>query len=299
MMHKAQATLEFTLFFIIIAALSLGFISLWKGANDTIIRQQKGFNSSRVSAGSVAQTNPSSSSIPLNFTYNTIDPAIKNIGEEAYDLMSLEQINDNLEQVNQAISSIESYMDVLFTVRDTWRNRYDEAVSGEASEQSQINSLQLQLEEKQRELANSNCYVSDGVDSCAGLISEIDWLETQIGMHTNGYYTSQSLNGDGEWVTTYDYSNDQWMAVFGSREEWAEDYRMYKQYAGASPGNYKYGLYDNYTAGLLDWQTRKDYAYSELTEAQSNLDTAESSLADLKDMQARLLEAQASKTQTS
>ena len=72
-MHKAQATLEFTLFFIILAGLSLGLIALWKSSSDKIIRRQVAYNASRVQQGSTPQPVPSSpGNIPLEFAYNTI-----------------------------------------------------------------------------------------------------------------------------------------------------------------------------------------------------------------------------------
>ena len=51
MQNKAQATLEFTLVFVIIAVLLLGMLSIWKPASDSIVKRQIGYNKSRVTAG--------------------------------------------------------------------------------------------------------------------------------------------------------------------------------------------------------------------------------------------------------
>ncbi|MBU0547992.1 MAG: hypothetical protein KJ710_01105 [Candidatus Omnitrophica bacterium] len=292
-MHKAQATLESTLFFIIIAALSLGLISLWKGSSDTIVSRQKDFNASRVAAGSVPPGTSSSGNIPLEFTYNTIDAYLDYIDGSAYDLMSLEQINDNLENINQAIAGTQANIAQLTQIRDTWKSFFDEAQAQEVNAQQQIDNLQAQLDEKQRELDRGECDWWDD-DGCGSLIAEINSLQEQIEMAINGYYTIETGWGD-DWEITYDYSNAQWMSALGTREAWSNDYWMYQQY-GVSPGNNKYGLYNDYTPGLLDWQSRKDVALSQLNDAQSNLDVMENTLDKLTAMQDKLLEAQEKKS---
>lgn len=50
-MKKAQATLEFTVAFVIITALLLGMLSLWKWSSDRIVKRQLEYNSTRVEAG--------------------------------------------------------------------------------------------------------------------------------------------------------------------------------------------------------------------------------------------------------
>ena len=52
MRNKAQATLEFTLIFVIIVALLMGLLTLWKWSSDNIIKRQRNYNSSRLTAGS-------------------------------------------------------------------------------------------------------------------------------------------------------------------------------------------------------------------------------------------------------
>ena len=53
MKNNAQATLEFTLAFVIIIALSLSLFIMWKWSTDNIVKRQKWYNSSRVAAGSI------------------------------------------------------------------------------------------------------------------------------------------------------------------------------------------------------------------------------------------------------
>ena len=52
MMNKAQATLEFTLIFVIMVALLMGLLGLWKWSSDNIIKRQVAYNGSRTLAGS-------------------------------------------------------------------------------------------------------------------------------------------------------------------------------------------------------------------------------------------------------
>ena len=51
MIKKAQATLEFALIFIIVVALILGLLVLWKWSKDNIPIRQGAFEISRVAAG--------------------------------------------------------------------------------------------------------------------------------------------------------------------------------------------------------------------------------------------------------
>lgn len=48
-----QATLEFTLIFVIMAALLMGLLGLWKWSSDNIIKRQVDYNEHRVAAGSI------------------------------------------------------------------------------------------------------------------------------------------------------------------------------------------------------------------------------------------------------
>ncbi|MFA6358480.1 MAG: hypothetical protein WCY09_07485 [Candidatus Omnitrophota bacterium] len=56
MNKKAQATLEFTLTFVIMVTLLFGLIKIWKGSSDKIIKAQLDYNSSRKDAGGGAAT---------------------------------------------------------------------------------------------------------------------------------------------------------------------------------------------------------------------------------------------------
>ncbi|MCX5706984.1 MAG: hypothetical protein NTW13_04950 [Candidatus Omnitrophica bacterium] len=52
MRKKAQATLEFTVIFVIIIMLLFGLLGLWKWSADNIVRRQMWYKGSRVPAGS-------------------------------------------------------------------------------------------------------------------------------------------------------------------------------------------------------------------------------------------------------
>ncbi len=49
--NKAQATLEFTVAFVIMMVLLFGLLGLWKKWSDNIIRRQINYNENRVKAG--------------------------------------------------------------------------------------------------------------------------------------------------------------------------------------------------------------------------------------------------------
>jgi len=53
MISRAQATLEFTLVFIIAVALLMGLIGLWKWSSDNIVKRQLKYNQTRLQAGSL------------------------------------------------------------------------------------------------------------------------------------------------------------------------------------------------------------------------------------------------------
>ena len=50
--QKAQATLEFTVMFVIMAVLLLGLIGMWKWSAGNLVLRQKAYNATRISAGS-------------------------------------------------------------------------------------------------------------------------------------------------------------------------------------------------------------------------------------------------------
>lgn len=58
MMNKAQATLEFTLIFVIMVALVMGLLGLWKWSSDNIVKRQLSYNSTRLQAGSSSPGEP-------------------------------------------------------------------------------------------------------------------------------------------------------------------------------------------------------------------------------------------------
>ena len=49
---KAQAILEFTVIFVIMAALVMGLLHLWQWSSSNIVMRQKRYNSTRLQAGS-------------------------------------------------------------------------------------------------------------------------------------------------------------------------------------------------------------------------------------------------------
>jgi hypothetical protein len=58
MIKRAQATLEFTLVSVIIIALLVSLVGLWKWSSDNIVRRQVKYNDSRVEAGSPESATP-------------------------------------------------------------------------------------------------------------------------------------------------------------------------------------------------------------------------------------------------
>lgn len=63
MKNSAQATLEFTIIFIIMAALLFGFINMWKWSSDNIIQRQVRYNATRLQAGSSTPGEPGGSAM--------------------------------------------------------------------------------------------------------------------------------------------------------------------------------------------------------------------------------------------
>ena len=53
MKAKAQATLEFTMIFVIIVALLLALVTAWKWSTDNIVKRQKWYSGSRVESGQI------------------------------------------------------------------------------------------------------------------------------------------------------------------------------------------------------------------------------------------------------
>lgn len=58
MRSRAQATLEFTVTFVIMMVLLFGLLSLWKKWTDRIIDRQRLYNEGRVGAGAPTIVNP-------------------------------------------------------------------------------------------------------------------------------------------------------------------------------------------------------------------------------------------------
>ncbi|MFA5311072.1 MAG: hypothetical protein WC355_02030 [Candidatus Omnitrophota bacterium] len=63
MKRKAQATLEFTLIFVIIAVLIFGLLTFWKWSSDNIVKRQVRYNQTRVQAGSTTPGEPGGSGL--------------------------------------------------------------------------------------------------------------------------------------------------------------------------------------------------------------------------------------------
>ena len=62
-MKKAQATLEFTVIFVIMVTLLMGLLALWKWSSDNIVQRQQSYNTTRLQAGSGSPGEPSGSSM--------------------------------------------------------------------------------------------------------------------------------------------------------------------------------------------------------------------------------------------
>ena len=73
MRQKSQATLEFTLIFVIIVMLLFGLLSLWKWSVNNIVYRQKAYNSSRTQAGSSTPGQPEKPYSPNAITNNQVD----------------------------------------------------------------------------------------------------------------------------------------------------------------------------------------------------------------------------------
>ena len=58
MRRNGQSTLEFTLIFVIILALTATVFVMWKWSTDHMVKRQKWYNSSRVAAGSNSPGEP-------------------------------------------------------------------------------------------------------------------------------------------------------------------------------------------------------------------------------------------------
>lgn len=286
MIKKAQATLEFTLIFVLMAALLMGLIGLWKWSSDNIIRRQLNYNTTRVGAGSGTGDNSVINTISTGFTDSDVKAYLDSLGVQTDPSSGLtpEQINSYLDRVNQAISALQDNITTLQSSSDTWQSNLDYTRQQEADIQKQIQDLKAELADKQKELEATPDVETCSEDGCVNphkvIEEEIKTLNQDLEKAKNGYYTTMSQNcGDSGCKTTYtyDYSNAQWMNKFGTRDAWAQDYWAYQQY-GSSQGN-NYGLYANYTAGLLDWQARATYAQSQLEAAQFNLSNAGAALA--------------------
>lgn len=58
MHNNGQSTIEFTLIFVIIAALVIGLLSIWKWSVNNIVVRQQSYNSQRLGAGSSSPGSP-------------------------------------------------------------------------------------------------------------------------------------------------------------------------------------------------------------------------------------------------
>ncbi|PIS34256.1 MAG: hypothetical protein COT38_01050 [Candidatus Omnitrophica bacterium CG08_land_8_20_14_0_20_41_16] len=304
MRDKAQATLEFTLIFVIMVALLAGLLGLWKWSSDNIIRRQLNYNATRVAEGSTPSSSaPLQLPVPPEYTIEVNNAmAGPNVPADSLSLLSSQQINDNLDNLNKLISDTQANLATLTGFRDTWQSDFEMAQQEEAKAQAEVDRLNADIAAKQRQLETANCCGAAGgwawwgcVD-CSGFQQAIIADQAELAKATNGYYTIWNWGDGWFWIFfTYDSSNQKWMDVFNTREAWAKDYWTLQQY-GVSEGNNQYGLYTNYTAGLLDWQARKAYAQEQLVKYQKNVDDTTSALAQAEALRDKLLAAKASKT---
>ena len=71
--NTGQVTLEFTLILVIMVALLMGLLGLWKWSSDNIIHRQSDYNGSRVKAGSISSPGaPASWTGGADFSNNSI-----------------------------------------------------------------------------------------------------------------------------------------------------------------------------------------------------------------------------------
>lgn len=313
MTRKAQATLEFTLIFIVTAALLAGLIWLWKGSSDNLIKRQLIYNRDRPIVGKQPRLDSSWSGASSTSVMSNLEAQLNALkdGVKSLSGLSLDQINASLDSANQSIADIQKNLPFLTGFRDMWNKDFGAAQTQEAAAQAQINDLNKQLAAE--------------TDP-----AERDRLSIEIEKAQYGYYTTTTDYADetGSWsVTTYDYStesahyrvtetvvtdsegfpkttltkteapgNTPWQGVYNSREAWAKDYWTLQQY-GVSEGNNQHGLYNNYTPGLSDWTARKTYAGEQNAQAQSNVDRANNVLTGITGIRDKLQSAKAAKSQ--
>lgn len=331
MRMRGQATLEFTLVFIIATALLLGLLGLWKWSSDNIISRQIEYNKTAERVNRGTRPSPSLATPRPQFTLEDVQALLDSLEEGISSLpsLSLDEINENLDKINDAIEEIkttiftgrtieengvEIKIPSLISSRDTWQNSFEEAGEKEAASQGEITRLEREIISLEQEKLNPPLiiigYYSDYEQPIYGYKNydvEINTRKEEIAKTQNGYYTFTEIttnwigdeSGHYESITTYDYSNKPWMSKFGSREAWAQDYWIWQHY-GVSEGNNVYGLYDGlygkYTPGLLDWQARTAYAQEQRDNFQDGLDAAEEVLAGLQDRQSELQTAKEGKT---
>ncbi len=325
MRQRAQATLEFSLIFIISVILLAGLIGFWKWSSNNIIKRQHFYNRDRTSPLIGGQIPKEDSSIGSNLP-DTLDnaEARKKFLDEAGDfsVLSLDQINSNLDSVNQNILDIQKNMPFFIKYRDMWQNSLAETQREERTSHTEVDRL-------------------TGLWNSAPEGDEKERSKIELDKAAYGYYTRVSDNrnefGIGTYATTYEYTNDAghytaaetittdidrntiitplvrtespgklpWEGVLKTkedgtqvpwiREDWAKDHFILRQY-GVSEGNNVYGLYTDYTPGLADWAARKDYAKEQNDKAQLNVDRANNALSGLLALQTNLQAAKDSKT---
>lgn len=291
-MKKAQATLEFTLIFIVSTALLLGLLGLWKWSSDNIVKRQLDYNAQREKAGHKAKVASSLGPLPeVTATLSEAQAFLDAMQGEggSFGLLSPEQRSAYLENANEAIAGIQEMLTTLTGYRDTWQDGLEDAQGKKDVSRQKIDALEVELaaaraHQPRLELIGWDPVTGEPVYKNWDL--EVQRIEVEIGKETNGYYTYPFAE-----PPTYDYSNSRWMSEFSTREAWAEDYWNYTVY-GASEGNDVHHLYVNYTPGLLDWQAREGYAQEQYDLFQSYVDDATDSLNEIVAIRDQLQQAQ-------
>ena len=160
MIKKAQATLEFTLIFVILVSLLAGLLSLWKGSSDAIIKRQMDYNLNRKTVGSIPSgvsfSNTTATGAVINNTQSTLDAltiAINNtlslldtlnaVGD--FSSLSLDDINNLLNNANNLISNLQANISALVDASNTWKSNLEYDQGQEAAIQQRIIDLQRQL----------------------------------------------------------------------------------------------------------------------------------------------------------
>lgn len=307
--------------FMAMSALVIGATRLWFWSDAQIIGRQKAYEDTRstmtwpvygpknITDDWVFKGDPDPGEFasfqgigpaPYSVASNPLD-YLEYLGEQVhlFYALSLDQVSATLDDLNQAIADVNANIPALTSLRDMWESNFNYADGEEVTAQQKIQDLEVQL-------ADAKIYKGDlkqiGTDENGQPIYEsypqkVTRLNEEISMATNGYYTEEVCYG-GDVVycyKTYDTSGQKWLRYFSTRNDWANDFWILDDYK-SSPGNDMYRLYNDYTAGLLDWQARKSIAQEQRDNYQSSLDQANSFLTQAQEMKTKLEEVKDSKS---